>query len=142
MYNNNYNYLDNNGVIMVTHGVMDDSDERDTHTQLGIPGDRYTAWVTKVNGGLSLALQLLHGRLVLSVHLGQLLPDAVVNIEELSDAAVDADSFALTEVCLVVLRRDALLVACSRQPVHTHTHAHTHTQKRSSHAHHRRKEEI
>ena len=98
---------------------------RHAHTQLGTLGDRHTAWVTKVNGGLSLALQLLHGRLVLGVHLGQLLSDAVVNVEELSDAAVDADGLSLAEVCLVVLRRDALLVTRSRQPVHTHKCKHS-----------------
>ena len=58
-------------------------------------------------------LLLLNGSgsgLVLCVHTGQLLPYAVVDIHELSDTAVDANGLPFTEVSLVVLWRDTLLV--------------------------------
>ena len=55
-------------------------------------------------------------RLVLGVHASQLLPDPVVDLHELADAAIDADGLSLAEVSLVVLGRNALLVARLGQP--------------------------
>lgn len=69
------------------------------------------------SGGLSLSLQLLHGRLVLGVHGGQLLPDAVMDLHELGHATVHTYGLALAEVSLVIFWRDTLLVTCSGQSV-------------------------
>ena len=62
-------------------------------------------------GVLSRSLKLLCGSLVLGVHVCQFLPDAVVNLHELGDAAIDTDGLPLAQVSLVVLGRDAFHVA-------------------------------
>ena len=58
-------------------------------------------------------LLLLNGSgsgLVLCVHTGQFLPYTIVDVHELPDTAVDANGLPFTEVSLVVLWRDTLLV--------------------------------
>ena len=60
---------------------------------------------------LSRSLKLLCGSLVLGVHVCQFLPDAVVNLHELGDAAINTDGLPLAQVSLVVLGRDAFHVA-------------------------------
>ena len=52
---------------------------------------------------LLLALRLFHHGLVLYVHGGQLLPYSVVNLQELSHTAVEANGLPFTEVSIVVL---------------------------------------
>ncbi len=60
---------------------------------------------------MSFGLQLLGERLVLHVHLRQLLPHLVMNLHELAHAPVQADGFPLGQVAVVVTWRNAFLLA-------------------------------
>lgn len=64
-----------------------------------------------------LCLHLLHHGLVLHVHGRQLLPNSVVDLEELGHASVQADRLTLAEVSVMVLGWNTFFVARSRQPM-------------------------
>ena len=66
---------------------------------------------------LSCSSSSSNGCLVLGVHAGQLLAYPVVDLHELAHAAIDADGLSLAQVSLVVLGRNALLVARLGQPL-------------------------
>lgn len=55
-------------------------------------------------------LQLLGECLILHVHLCQLLSYLIVNLHELADTPVQADSLSFAQVTVMVPRRDALLL--------------------------------
>lgn len=59
------------------------------------------------------SLHLLHGSLFLHVHGSQFLPDPVVNLEELCNTPVQADSFSFGQFSLTVLGGNALALAAS-----------------------------
>ena len=54
--------------------------------------------------------------LILGIHASQFLANAVMDFHELAHTSVNADGLSLAQVSLVVLGRDALLVARLGQP--------------------------